>query len=325
MKIIIRCSVCSLNFIIHFPISSDLLEKKMSLTNVSIVTEFVLLALTVKPELQIPLFIIFLVTYIMTSLANLALIILIGLNSHLHKPLYVFLFNLSFIDLCYSSLITPKMLMNFILENIISYMGCMTQLYFFFYFFAVSECYLLTSMSYDCYVAICNPLLYNVAMSPNICSYLMFGSYLMAFSDAIIHRGCVLRLSFCNRNTITHYFCDLLPLFQLSYTSSYVNEIEVFIVRTKDILFPIVIIFTSYDFVLFSIFQLNSTESRYKAFSTCSSHTLAVLLFFGSCAFMYLKLSRTGSLEEGKNLFHLLYHSGSHDELFNLQLEKQRC
>ncbi|XP_075823989.1 olfactory receptor 8B3-like [Microtus pennsylvanicus] len=278
----------------------------MALTNNSIVTEFVLLGLTVKPELQTPLFILFLASYIITSLANLALIILIVLNSHLHTPMYFFLFNLSFIDLCYSSVFTPKMLMNFILEkNIISYMGCMTQLYFF-CFFAISECYLLTSMAYDRYVAICNPLLYNVAMSPKVCSYLLLGSYLTAFSDAMIHTGCVLRLFFCNRNIITHYFCDLLPLFQLSCTSTYVNEIEVFIVGTKDIFFPTAIIFTSYGFVLFSIFQLNSTESRYKAFSTCSSHILAVLLFFGSCAFMYLKPSRTGSLEEGK-IFSIFY------------------
>ncbi|KAH0515472.1 olfactory receptor 8B3-like [Microtus ochrogaster] len=278
----------------------------MALTNGSMVTEFVILGLTVKPELQIPLFILFLVTYIITSLANLALIILIVLNSHLHTPMYFFLFNLSFIDLCYSSVITPKMLMSFLLEkNIISYMGCMTQLYFF-CFFAISECYLLTSMAYDRYVAICNPLLYNVAMSPKVCSYLLLGSYLTAFSDAMIHTGCVLRLSFCNRNTINHYFCDLRPLFQLSCTSTFVNEMEVFIVGTKDVFVSTAIIFTSYGFVLSSIFQLNSTESRFKAFSTCSSHIIAVLLFFGSLALIYLKPSRTGSLEEGK-IFSILY------------------
>ncbi|KAK7811334.1 hypothetical protein U0070_002267, partial [Myodes glareolus] len=279
---------------------------KMALTNGSMITEFVILGLTVKPELQIPLFILFLVTYVITSMANLALIILIVLNSHLHTPMYFFLFNLSFIDLCYSSVITPKMLMSFLLEkNIISYMGCMTQLYFF-CFFAISECYLLTSMAYDRYVAICNPLLYNVAMSPKVCCYLLLGSYLTAFSDAMIHTGCVLRLSFCNSNTINHYFCDLRPLFQLSCTSTYVNEIEVFIVGTKDVFVSTAIIFTSYGFVLSSIFKLNSTESRYKAFSTCSSHIIAVLLFFGSLALIYLKPSRTGSLEEGK-IFSILY------------------
>ncbi|KAL1782614.1 olfactory receptor 145-like, partial [Sigmodon hispidus] len=233
-------------------------------------------------------------------LGNLTLIILIVLHSHLHTPMYFFLFNLSCIDLCYSSVITPKMLMNFIQKkNVISYMGCMTQLYFF-CFFVISECYVLTSMAYDRYVAICNPLLYNVALSPKVCSYLMLGSYFMGLSGAMIHTGCILRLTFCDENTINHYFCDVLPLLQLSCTSTYVNEIELFIVTGKDIIVPTVIIFTSYGLILSSILKIRSTESRYKAFSTCSSHMLAVCLFFGSGAFMYLKPTSTVSMDEGK-------------------------
>ena len=154
----------------------------MASENVSLVTEFILVGLTDQPDLQIPLFFVFLAMYIVTALGNLCLIILIVLNSHLHTPMYFFLFNLSFIDLCYSSLITPKMLMNFILEkNIISYMGCMTQFYFF-GFFAISECYVLTAMAYDRYVAICNPLLYSAVMSPKTCSYLMLGSYSVSYT-----------------------------------------------------------------------------------------------------------------------------------------------
>ena len=157
-----------------------------------------------------------------TVLGNLGLIILIALNSHLHTPMYFFLFNLSLIDLCYSSVFTPKMLINFLSKkNIISYMGCMTQLYFF-CFFIIYECYVLTSMAYDRYVAICNPLLYNVVMSPKVCSSLMLGSYLVAFSGAMAHTGCMLRLTFCDANTINHYFCDILPLLELSCTSTYI-------------------------------------------------------------------------------------------------------
>lgn len=183
----------------------------MGLENGSLVTEFILLGLTNDPDLQLPLFLLFLLIYTTTALGNLSLITLIALNSHLHTPMYFFLLNLSFIDLCYSSVITPKMLMNFLVrKNIISYMGCMTQLYFF-CFFAICECCVLTSMAYDRYVAICNPLLYNIAMSPKVCSYLMLGSYIMGFSGAMIHTGWMLRLTFCDRSIINHYFCDLLP------------------------------------------------------------------------------------------------------------------
>ncbi|XP_027240822.1 olfactory receptor 8B3 [Cricetulus griseus] len=272
----------------------------MVLTNSSLVTEFILLGLTDNPDLQIPLFLVFLVMYMITALGNLTLILLTMLNSHLHTPMYFFLFNLSFIDLCYSSVVTPKMLMNFVLEkNIIGFAGCMTQLYFF-CFFVISECYVLTAMAYDRYVAICNPLMYNVVMSPKVCSYLMLGSYLMGIFDAMIHTGCILRLTFCDGNIINHYFCDLLPLMKLSCTSTYVNEIEIFIVGGKDITVPGIVVFISYGFILSSILQIRSTAGRSKAFNTCSSHIIAVSLFYGSCAFMYLKPSSVGSLDEGK-------------------------
>ncbi|XP_059123632.1 olfactory receptor 8B8-like isoform X1 [Peromyscus eremicus] len=272
----------------------------MAFENGSLVTEFILLGITDQPDLKIPLFFLFLVIYMITALGNMTLIILIVLNSHLHTPMYFFLFNLSCIDLCYSSVITPKMLMNFIQKkNVISYTGCMTQLYFF-CFFVISECYVLTSMAYDRYVAICNPLLYNVALSPKVCFYLMLGSYLMGFSGAMIHTGFILRLTFCDGNTINHYFCDVLPLLQLSCTSTYANEIELFIVTGKDIIVPTVIIFTSYAFILSNILKIRSTESRSKAFSTCSSHMLAVCLFFGSGAFMYLKPTSAVSMDQGK-------------------------
>ncbi|XP_049986458.1 olfactory receptor 145-like [Alexandromys fortis] len=272
----------------------------MTVANGTLVMDFILLGITEDPGLQVPLFFIFLVIYMVTTLGNMTLIILIVLNSHLHTPMYFFLFNLSLIDLCYSSVITPKILMNFLLEkNVISYTGCMTQLYLF-CFFGSSECYTLTVMAYDRYVAICNPLLYNVAMSPKVCFYLMLGSYLMGLSSATIHTVFILRLTFCDGNTINHYFCDLLPLIQLSCTSTYDNEIELFIVAGKDIVVPTSIILTSYGFILCTIFQVRSTESKNKAFRTCSSHLFAVSLFFGSSTFMYLQPSSPGSMNEGK-------------------------
>nr|XP_014704112.2 olfactory receptor 8B3-like [Equus asinus] len=268
--------------------------------NDSFITQFILVGLTDRPDLQLPLFFLFLIMYMVTVLGNVCLITLIGLNSHLHTPMYFFLFNLSFIDVCYSSVFTPKMLVNFISKkNIISYIGCMTQLYFF-CFFIISECYVLTAMAYDRYVAIRKPLLYNVAMSPKVCSNLMLGSYFMAFSGAMAHTGCMLRVTFCDANTINHYLCDIFPLLQLSCTSTYVNELEVFIVGGINIIVPSVTIFVSYGFILSSVLHISSTEGRSKAFGTCSSHIIAVSLFFGSAAFMYLKPSSAVSMGEGK-------------------------
>ncbi|KAM9633122.1 olfactory receptor 8B3-like isoform 2-T2 [Trichechus inunguis] len=272
----------------------------MAMKNDSSVIEFILMGLTDKPELQPPLFFLLLLNYVVTVMGNLSLINLICLNSHLHTPMYFFLFNLSFIDLCYSFVIIPKMLMSFLSErNIISFAGCMTQL-FFYCFFVSSECYVLTSMAYDRYVAVCNTLLYNIAMSPGVCFNLLFGSYLMAFSGAMAHTGCMLRLTFCDANTVNNYFCDVLPLLQLSCTSTYVNELVLFIVGGIHIILPSLTIFLSYGFILSSILRINSTEGRSKAFSTCSSHIITVSLFFGSSAFTYLRPSSARSMSEGK-------------------------
>ncbi|XP_032724931.1 olfactory receptor 145-like [Lontra canadensis] len=268
--------------------------------NASFVTEFILMGLIDLPYLQLPLFCLFLVMYVITVLGILGLIMLILLNAHLHIPMYFFLFILSFIDLCYSSIFTPKMLINFSSkENIISYRGCKTQLYFF-CFFAISECYVLTSMAYDRYVAICNPLSYNVAMSPKVCSILMLGSYLVSFSGAMAHTGCMLKLTFCDANTINHYLCDILPLLQHSCTSTYVNELVVFTVVGINVIVPSVTIFVSNGFILSSILCISSTEGKSKAFSTCSSHIIAVSLFFAYAAFIYLKPSSAVSMDEGK-------------------------
>lgn len=272
---------------------------RMLARNDSLVTEFILAGLTDHPELQQPLFYLFLMIYVVTTVGNLGLIVLIGLNSHLHTPMYYFLFNLSFIDLCYASVFTPKMLINFVSrKNIISYVGCMTQL-FFFLFFVISECYMLTSMAYDRYVAICNPLLYKVTMSHQACSMLTFAAYMMGFAGATAHTGCMLRLTFCNVNTINHYLCDILPLLQLSCSSTYVNEVVVLIVVGINITVPCFTILISYIFILSSILHIKSTQGRSKAFSTCSSHVIAISLFFGSAAFMYLNYS-SGSKDLGK-------------------------
>ncbi|XP_069324725.1 putative olfactory receptor 8G3 [Eulemur rufifrons] len=268
--------------------------------NHSSVTEFILAGLTEKPELQLPLFLLFLGIYMATVLGNLAMITLIGLSAHLHTPMYYFLSSLSFIDLCHSSVVTPKMLTNFLSErNIISYPACMTQLYFFLVF-VISECHMLAAMAYDRYVAICNPLLYNAIMSYQVCSWIVVGIYFMGLIGATAHTVCMLRVLFCKTDTINHYFCDLFPLLELSCSSTFINEVVVLCFSAFNILFPSLTILASYIFIIASILRIHSTEGRSKAFSTCSSHILAVAVFFGSAAFMYLQPSSVSSMDQGK-------------------------
>ncbi|XP_006209891.1 olfactory receptor 8C8-like [Vicugna pacos] len=272
----------------------------MAMENNSSVTEFILMGLTDQPELQLPLFFLVLVNCMITVLGNLSLINLICLNAHLHTPMYFFLFNLSFIDLCYSFVFTPKMLMSFTSErNSISFRGCMTQL-FFFCFFVNSECYVLTAMAYDRYVAICKPLLYTIAMSPQVCSLLMSGSYVMGFAGAVVHTGCMIRLIFCDSNIINHYMCDIFPLLQLSCSSTYINELVVSVVVGTVIIVSSVIIFISYALILFNILHIPSVKGWSKAFSTCGSHIITVGLFYGFGLLTYVKPSSAGSVGQGK-------------------------
>ncbi|XP_059122808.1 olfactory receptor 8G50-like [Peromyscus eremicus] len=272
----------------------------MSEGNHSRVTEFILSGLTDKPELQLPLFLLFLGIYVLTVLGNLGMIILILLSSHLHTPMYFFLSSLSFIDLCYSTVVTPKMLVNFVtMKNVISYPECMTQLYFF-VVFVISECYMLSAMAYDRYVAICNPLMYNVTMSYQVCSWMVGAVYGMGFIEATVHTVCMLRVLFCKANVVNHFFCDLLPLLQLSCSSTLVNEVVMLCLSSFNFCVPTLTILSSYSFIITRIIHMKSTESRFKAFSTCSSHIFAVAIFFGSLGFMYFQPSSVSSKEQGK-------------------------
>ncbi|XP_036133158.1 olfactory receptor 151 [Molossus molossus] len=269
----------------------------MAVENHSTVTEFILKGLANPPELQLPLLLLFLGVYWVTVLGNLGMITLIRLNAQLHTPMYYFLSNLSLVDLCYSSVITPKMLLNFVSEkNSISYAGCMTQLYFFLVF-VIAECYMLTVMAYDRYVAICRPLLYNVIMSRGVCSLLVAVVYVMGLTGSTIETGLMLKLPYCEV-LISHYFCDILPLMKLSCSSTYDIEMTVFFLAGFNIIVTSSAVLFSYAFIFSSILRISSAEGRSKAFSTCSSHLAAVGVFYGSTAFMYLKPSTASSLAQ---------------------------
>ncbi|KAM9660181.1 olfactory receptor 8B12-like [Trichechus inunguis] len=280
----------------------------MATEKASFVTEFILAGLTDHPGLQMPLFFLFLGFYVVTVVGNLGLITLIGLNSHLHIPMYFFLFNSSFIYFSFSTTIIPKMLMNFVSKkNIISYVGCITQ-FFFVCFFIFSESFILLAMAYDRYVAICKPLVCMVTRSPQVCLFLLLGVYGMGIFGAMAHAGNIMFLTFCANNLVNHYMCDIVPLLELSCNSSYINLLMVFIVVTIGIGMPITTIFISYGFILSSVLHISSTEGRSKAFSTCSSHIIAVSLFFGSGAFMYLRPPSILPLDQGKvsSLFYMI-------------------
>ncbi|XP_049989487.1 olfactory receptor 150-like [Alexandromys fortis] len=278
----------------------------MSEGNHSRVAEFILAGLTDQPELQLPLFLLFLAIYLLTVLGNLGMIILIVLSSHLHTPMYFFLSSLSFIDLCYSTVITPKMLVIFVtVRNVITYPECMIQLYFFL-IFVISECYMLSAMAYDRYVAICNPLMYNVTMSYQVCSWMIGGVYGIGVIEATIHTVCMLRVLFCKANVVNHFFCDIIPLLQLSCSSTFVNEVVILCLSTFNFCVPTLTILSSYSFIIARIICMKSTESRFKAFSTCSSHFSAVTVFFGSLAIVYFQPSSVSSKEQGK-VFSLFY------------------
>ncbi|XP_004605191.2 olfactory receptor 8D1-like [Sorex araneus] len=270
----------------------------MTRCNHSIVTEFVLEGLTHRPELQLPLFFLFLGIYGVTVVGNLGMILLIAFNSKLHSPMYFFLGNLSFLDLFYSSVVTPKLLGNFVWEkNVISYPACMTQL-FFFCLFAIGEFFMLTAMAYDRYVAICNPLRYSVTMSPKVCSMLVIGVYTMGTWVGLTHTIAMTKLSFCGDNVIRHYFCDIFPLLKLSCSSTHVNELLLFYVGGFNVLISTSTIIISYVFIIANILRISSAESRSKAFVTCGSHLTAVGIFYGSVIFMYFKPPSSNMAQE---------------------------
>ncbi|ELW46833.1 olfactory receptor 5B12 [Tupaia chinensis] len=264
------------------------------------VTEFILVGLTNDPKLQIPLFIIFLFIYIVSLVGNLGLIALILLDSRLHTPMYFFLSNLSLVDFGYSSAVTPKVMAEFLTgDKIISYNACVTQFFFFVAFITV-ENFLLASMAYDRYAAVCKPLHYTTTMTTNACACLVIGSYVCGLLNASIHTGNTFRLSFCRSNIVKHFFCDAPPLLSLSCSNSYISEMVIFFVVGFNVFFSILVILISYLFILITILRIQSSEGRKKAFSTCASHLTAVCIFYGSGIFMYLQPSSSHSMDTDK-------------------------
>ncbi|CAM4581498.1 olfactory receptor 5W2 [Caretta caretta] len=276
--------------------------------NHSEATEFILSGLTDHPELQVPLFGVFLLIYGITLVGNGGMILLITIDPRLHTPMYFFLRNLSFCDLCFSSIIFPKMLLNFLAERkSISYTACAVQMYLSIAF-GDAECLLLAVMAYDRYVAICNPLLYTVTMSRHLCKQLVAGVYVLGVLDSMIHTCCTFRLSFCSSNIINHFFCDIPPLLALSCSDTRINEIVMFVSMCYIEVISFLTVLLSYVYITSTILQMHSAEGRHKAFSTCTFHLTAVVLFYGTLLFMYLRPTSSYSTDTDKvaSVFYML-------------------
>uniref|UniRef100_A0A671EK03 Olfactory receptor n=1 Tax=Rhinolophus ferrumequinum TaxID=59479 RepID=A0A671EK03_RHIFE len=261
----------------------------MANENYSRVTEFVFTGLNYNPQLQVFLFLLFLSFYIINLMGNLGMIILIRIDSHLHTPMYFFLSHLSFVDISFSSVTSPKMLTDFFVKRkTISFLGCALQQWFF-GFFVAAECFLLVSMAYDRYVAICNPLLYSVAMSQRLCTQLVVGPYVIGFMNTMTHTTNTFRLPFCGPNVINHFFCDIFPLLSLICAGTGLNKLVVFVVAGAVGVFSGLSILVSYIYILMAILRIRSADGRRKAFFTCSSHLTTVSILYGTLFFIYVR------------------------------------
>ncbi|XP_021032051.1 olfactory receptor 1-like [Mus caroli] len=263
--------------------------------NQTIISEFLLLGLPIPPEHQHMFYVLFLAMYLTTVLGNLIIIILIILDSHLDTPMYFFLSNLSFSDLCFSSVTMPKLLLNMQSQiPSISYTSCLAQMYFFL-FFAALENFLLVVMAYDRYVAICFPLHYTSIMNPRLCVSMVVLCWVLTTFDAMLHTLLMARLSFCEDNVIPHFFCDMSALLKLSCSDTHVNEVVIFIIGGLGVVLPFLLITVSYARIISSILKVPSTQGIHKVFSTCGSHLSVVSLFYGTIIGLYLGPSANNS------------------------------
>nr|XP_014716869.2 olfactory receptor 1086-like [Equus asinus] len=265
--------------------------------NVTEVTIFVLKGFTENFELQIILFFLFLAIYLLTLTGNLGLIMLVIGDSRLHNPMYYFLSVLSSVDACYSSVITPNMLVDFMSNNkVISFTGCASQM-FLAITFGTTECFLLAAMAYDRYVAIYNPLLYLLRMSPRVYVPLIIASYVGGILHATLHTVATFSLSFCGTNEIRHIFCDIAPLLAISCSDTHTNHLLVFYFVGFIEIVTILIVLISYGFIFLVILRMHSAEGRKKVFSTCGSHLTGVSVFHGTVLFMYVRPSSSYALD----------------------------
>ncbi|XP_065773551.1 olfactory receptor-like protein OLF4 [Muntiacus reevesi] len=257
------------------------------------IPEFLLLGLSEGPELQSLIFGLFLSMYLITVFGNLLIILAVSAECHLHTPMYFFLSNLSFVDICFTSTTIPKMLQNIQTQRkVITYEGCIVQVYFYLLFAGLDN-FLLTVMAYDRYVAICHPLQYTVIMSPWVCALLVLVSWVLSSMYSLLQSLMILRLSFCSDLEIHHFFCEITWLIQLACSDPFLNNMVVYFGSVIIGGVPLSGILYSYSKIVASMCGISSAQGQYKAFSTCASHLSVVSLFYCSALGVYLSFTAT--------------------------------
>ncbi|XP_047381448.1 olfactory receptor 50-like [Sciurus carolinensis] len=294
LLVVVSWVLCSSNALVHIL----LLARLMRRGNQSSVSEFLLLGLPIQPEEQGKYCALFLAMYLTTVLGNLLIILLIRLDSRLHTPMYFFLSHLALTDVCFSSVTAPKMLMNMLTQTqSISYTGCISQVYFFL-LFGDLDSFLLTSMAYDRYVAICHPLHYTTMMRQSLCFLLVIVSWVLSFASALLHTLLLARLSFCGDNTLPHFFCDLSALLKLSSSDTTINQLVILTVGVVVITLPFICILISYIYIGVSVLRRPSIKGICKALSTCGSHLSVVSLYYGAIIALYFFPSSNNSKDK---------------------------
>ncbi|XP_006215687.1 olfactory receptor 6N1 [Vicugna pacos] len=270
--------------------------------NWSQVAEFIILGFPHLQGVQAYLFLLLLLIYLTTVLGNLLIFLLVCLDSRLHTPMYRFISILSFLELGYTAATIPKMLWNLLSEKkTISFSGCLLQIYFF-HSLGATECYLLTAMAYDRYLAICQPLHYPTRMTLALCVKIVVGCWLGGLAGPVAEISLVSRLPFCGPNRIQHIFCDFPPVLSLACTDTSVNVLVDFVINSCKILATFLLIFSSYVQIIRTVLRIPSAAGKRKAFSTCASHLTVVLIFYGSILFMYVRLKKSYSLDHDRAL-----------------------
>ncbi|XP_054564795.1 olfactory receptor 3A2-like [Eptesicus fuscus] len=268
--------------------------------NGTTITEFLLLGLVETPELWPLVFVLFLFAYLVTVGGNLSILAAILVEPKLHTPMYFFLGNLSMLDIGCITVTVPSTLGRLLShKRAVSYGACLTQL-FFFHQLAGVDCFLLTAMAYDRFLAICRPLTYSARMSHSVQWILVAVSWACALTNALIHTIALTTLNFCGPNEVNHFYCDLPQLFQLSCSSTQLNEGLLFAMSFVMAGIPVVLIITSYTHVAAAVLQIRSVEGRKKAFFTCGSHLTVVCLFYGTGIFNYMRMGSEEASDKDK-------------------------
>ncbi|XP_070591792.1 olfactory receptor 2G3-like [Erythrolamprus reginae] len=276
------------------------MNKELSWGNQSYQGEFILLGMSDRPRLEMSLFALVLVCYLMVLLGNTTIIVVSRLDPGLHTPMYFFLSNLSFLDLCFTTSLGPHMLVNFWRKSkTISYGACVVELYISLALGA-TECTLLAVMAYDRYAAVCHPLHYTTIMTHFLCFTMAAVCWISGFSISLVHIVIILRLPLCERNQIDHFFCELPAFVKLACVDTTLNEIVILSISAVYVLIPVSLIMVSYGYIVAAVLRIRSAEGRKKAFNTCLSHLMVVWLFYGTAFFSYVLPRSTSSADEVK-------------------------